>query len=336
LSVSHVVYGLRLVANVAIPGLPPQPYPAEADLRVCLGAETPPVLQFPEPLQFFYSSSETGSHEPPSLRVAMDSSQKYFIFLYSDGVRFAVENHGREVWADWPDELTLEDTCTYLLGPVMGFVLRLRGITCLHASAVALDNYAIALAGSPGAGKSTLAAVFGRYGCPVLSDDVAVLADQEGEFFVQPGYPRVNLWPDSVQTLFGSENALPRITPTWDKRYLALDQSGFRFATECRPLRVVYLLAARESTLRDPVVEDIFGGQALISLVATTYVNYLQDRNMRAREFGALGRLAANIPIRRIRPTTNPSALRDLFAVISEDARRLNAAEDSLTTTPCR
>src|SRR5215469_301127 len=62
---------------------------------------------------------------------------------------------GAEVRARWAAASTFEDAVTYLLGPVLGFVLRLRGRTCLHASAVAVGGQAIALAGSSGAGKST-------------------------------------------------------------------------------------------------------------------------------------------------------------------------------------
>ena len=108
------------------------------------------------------------------------------------------------------------------MGPVIAFTLRLRGVTCLHASCVAVDDRAIALLGRPGAGKSTTAAAFAQLGYSVLSDDVVVLDDRNGQFRVQPGYPRVNLWPDSVHALFGSEDALPPITPTWGKRYLSL------------------------------------------------------------------------------------------------------------------
>ena len=107
----------------------------------------------------------------------------------------------------------------------------MRGVVPLHASAVAVANHAVALVGAPGAGKSTTAAAFAQRGFPVLSDDLAALTERENQFFVQPGYPRVNLWPDSVSALFGSHDALPPITPTWEKRYMALDRDGRHFET---------------------------------------------------------------------------------------------------------
>jgi hypothetical protein len=262
----------------------------------------------------------------------MDPSGEYFVLFYRDGARFAVERHGREVWADWPLGYTLEDACTYLLGPVMGFVLRLRGIICLHASAIIVGIGAIALAGPPGAGKSTLAAAFGRCGFPVLSDDVVALVDKGEEFLVQPGYPRVNLWPDSVSALFGFENALPHITPTWDKRYLALDENGCCFATEPSVLRAIYILGEREPDTVEAIIEEVSEGEAFMTLVANSYVNYLLDRNMRSQEFAVLGRVIAGIPIRRIRPTTNPEDIRSLCGAIATDAMRFGTAEEPQAT----
>ena len=64
-----------------------------------------------------------------------------------------MERHGREIWADWPEDYTLEDASTYLIGSVIAFALRLRGIVCLHASAIAVGGQAIALMGAPGAVK---------------------------------------------------------------------------------------------------------------------------------------------------------------------------------------
>jgi hypothetical protein len=259
----------------------------------------------------------------PNLLVDVLAGGDYFAFFYSDGVRFVVARSGREVWADWPETYTLEDACTYLKGPVMGYVLRLRGVVSLHASAVAIGEQAIALVGSAGAGKSTTAAAFAQRGLPVIADDVVALAEEAGTFLVQSGYPRVNLWPDSVRALFGSEEALPRITPNWDKRFLSLGENGFGFAAKPLPLRAIYLLGTREESLTAPVTIQVAGSQALAVLAANTYVNYLLDRNMRSVEFDLLSRLAATTPIRRVRPLTDPSAVSELCEAISADAKRV-------------
>jgi hypothetical protein len=253
----------------------------------------------------------------------MLAGAKYYGFSYADGARFAVNRQGDEIWADWPENYTLEDACTYLTGPVMAFLLRLRGFTCLHASAIAVGECAVALFGLAGAGKSTTAAAFALRGFSVLSDDVAVLSDMGNRFLVQPGYPRLNLWPDSVCTLFGSEDALPRITPTWDKRYLALNGNDLRFESRPLPLTAIYILGEKEAGLTTPVIEEAAGSDALVTLVANTYVNYLLNQNMRAREFDVLSRLLAGMPVRRVRPTLDLSKIFGLCEVIAADVTRL-------------
>ena len=326
MSVHHLIYGLRIAANRAIPGLVPldEPYP-HCDLLLRMKA----APAFPQaapnsPADFFYRSSCLESDGQPALRVARLAGDSYFGFFYSDGARFAVDREGREVWADWPEGYSIEDAATYLVGPVLGFVLRLRGIIPLHASAIAVEDQAIALVGVPGAGKSTTAAAFAHLGFGVLSDDVVALEDAHDRFLVAPGYPRVNLWPDSVRALLGSENALPRITPTWGKHYLPLeDRNGRRFQSKQLPLGAVYFLGERDPDLTAPVIEEVAAGDALMTLVANTYVNYLLDRDMRHREFDLLSRLVAGIPVRRIRPSDDPSGVLAMCDAVASDARRI-------------
>jgi len=275
-----------------------------------------------EPADTFHANSFDPANDHPNLLVRMLPGGDYWGLFYGDSVRFAVERFGREVWADWPDGYTLEDACTYLVGPVMGLLLRLRGTVCLHSSAVALGDSAIALVGLAGVGKSTTAAAFACAGFPVLSDDVVALADKGGQILVQLGYPRVNLWPDSVRALFGSEDALPRITPTWDKRYIPLGQNGYRFAARPLPLGAIYILDRGEAVLNAPVVEEVSGKQAFIALVANTYVNYLLDQDMRRIEFELLGRVVPGIPVRRVLMPSEPSAIFDLCDAIEADAKQ--------------
>jgi hypothetical protein len=328
-----VVYGLRLAANMALPGLPLQRNSETPDVQIRLKGGWP----FPATLPAFggglYSSSDGGPVRLPNLQVGLSSNREHFGFFYADGVRFAVDRRGSEVWADWPENYTLEDACTYLVGPVMGFVLRLRGTVCLHASAVAIGDRAIALVGSPGAGKSTTAAAFACAGFSVISDDIVAVAHTGDQFLVQLGYPRVNLWPDSVLTLFGSKDALPCITPTWDKRYLPLVQNGHPFASRPLPLGAIYILDSRDAALTAPVVEEVSGEEAFMALVANTYVNYLLDQDMRRTEFDLLSRLVSETPVRRVRSLNDPSAVFDLCEAIAGDAKRVTAYIPANTTS---
>jgi hypothetical protein len=319
-AVWHSIYNLRILAGRAIPGLKPLANPPAAfDLQVHVKGAAAPAFAHPQPADFIYSSPYAGTDEQPSLRVATLGGGCYVAFFYSDGARFVVDRSGREVWVDFPEGYALEDAATYLVGPVMGFVLRLKGIVPLHASAVAVEDHAIAMVGMPGAGKSTTAAAFARLGHPVLSDDVVALEDDGTQFLAAPGYPRVNLWPESVRALLGSENALPLITPTWGKHYLPLD-GGRCFQAKPLPVGVLYLLGDREAGLAYPRIEKVPAGDALLALVANTYVNYLLDRDMRRREFDLLDRLIARVPVRRVRRPDDPAAIFEMCQTIAADA----------------
>jgi hypothetical protein len=320
LPVYHVLYGLRIASNLTIPGLAICDQSEPVDLCIRLKEQEKFTSMFSASLShIFYISPHSGGADETILRVGTFDDGKYIGFFYSDGAQFAIERQGREIWADWPENLTLEDACTYLVGPVIAFALRLRGTTCLHASSIAVGGRAIALLGLPGAGKSTTAAAFAHLGYPILSDDVALLDDRGHRFLVQPGYPRVNLWPDSVRSLFGSEDALPQITPTWAKKYLPLDQNRHRFQAEPLPLGAIYVLAGRKVGLAAPVVEVLAASEAFITLVANTYVNYLLNEEMRTREFHVLERVVAGVPVRRVWTPADPSRLFDLCEAIVSD-----------------
>src|SRR5204862_593604 len=128
--------------------------------------------------------------------------------------------------SEWPPESSLADNLTYVLGPVFGILLRLRGMTSLHASCIQLGDGCLAVLGEPEAGKSTLAAAFALAGNTILSDDITTLERRGDDVFARPAYPRIRLWPESAAVLGVPLECLPQLTPTWEKRYLDLQERG--------------------------------------------------------------------------------------------------------------
>jgi hypothetical protein len=233
----------------------------------------------------------------------------HFRVTYADGAQFAIDAGGSEIHGVAAGDLTLDDLVVYLQSPILGFVLRLRGVTCLHASAAATGGRAFAVVGDAGMGKSTSAAMFARLGLEVLTDDLLALADHGTSFDAQPGLPRVLLWPDSVANLFGSAEALPRIVSTWEKRYLSLSQPGYHFAHSPVPLAAIYVLGERLERGNPPQIRELNGAQALVQLLANTYANDFLTAELRARELEVLGRLVAHVPIRLVRAPNAPAAV---------------------------
>ena len=228
---------------------------------------------------------------------------------YSDGTEFVLDRAGSEVHSFWTPPSTPEDVVTYLLGPVLGLLLYLRGVTCLHASAIACEGAALVFVGPAEAGKSTLAAAYARRDYRVLTDDILVLVRNEHSILAVPGVPRIGLWPQSVEQLWGREDALPRQVETWEKRYFDLDGHGL-FQDSPLPVGAVYLLAQREPNV-EPCIGPLTGTSALLALIANKYVTRISERAQDRRDFVRFSELAGSVPVRRI---TRSDALSDLNA----------------------
>ena len=320
MSYYSAIYGLRIHLSHRVPGLSFSNLQSTSpDIQVDFGV-MPSWLDREQPTKqlWFVRQNEQPGADP---RLIVWRLRDYFHLRYADGTQFVVDKAGTRVWATWPTgTLTLEDTATYLLGPVMGFVLLLRGCVSLHACAVAVDGGAIALVGPAGSGKSTTAAAFAERGYAILAEDVVTLQDRGVEFLVQPGYPSIRLWPSSVEALYGAAATLPRLTPTWDKCYLDLTQEKYEFQQQPLPLAAIYLLGERQED-RAPTTSEIAATERLMSLVANTYATYLMDKTMRAREFEVLGRVLESVPIKRVTPHSDPARIGELCQTIIEDFR---------------
>jgi hypothetical protein len=328
--VSHysLIYGLNVELNKAIPGVACSPLrPSSVDVQISFGLMPTWLDEHQFSKTVWYASPEPEPGAEPRLMI-WKLANGYYQVHYADGTEFLISQACSEIWATWPTQtLSLEDTATYLLGPVLGFVLLLRGCTCLHASAFVIDNQAVALVGPAGAGKSTTAAAFAERGYTILAEDVVTLDDRESRFLVHPAYPCIRLWPAAVKALYGEYSDLPRLTPTWEKRYL--DLTGYRsgFQTEPLPLAAIYLLGERREEASAPAIRELSQSEALISLIANTYATYLMDKKMRAREFELLGRVIRGVPLRKVVPHTNPAHLEKLCELITQDARQTMNSE---------
>jgi hypothetical protein len=191
----------------------------------------------------------------------------------------------------------------YLLGPVIGVILRLRGTVCLHASAIDVDGRAVAFLGCAGAGKSTTAAAFAVRGVPILSDDMLALRGSGDSWVVTPGYPRVRLWPESARAMAAGLRAGALVPPgesgSTTRYHLDLTSEGHRFQRQSLPLGLVYLLDAEDAA--HPIgAAALPSSEALMALVGNTYGGRILDRAQRAAEFDTLGHLVDSVPVRRL------------------------------------
>ena len=336
----YSVFGFSLQSNLRIPGLPLSASRADsAEIQVHMEASPgsdhvsdDDTSHASLPKRLTYVSSYTSEDGQPALRVWEITQGAILHLVYSDGTQFWLDRKGSTVWVSWSELSSLENAASYLLGPVLGLLLRLRGVVCLHASAVAFADRCVAFVGGEGAGKSTTAAAFAKFGFGIVADDIVGLVEREGRFYVLPAYPHLCLWPESVEMLYGSPEALPRLLHNWEKRRLALGEDGTRFEDRSLPLDAVYILGSRR-TQAAPQVSEIPTREVLLSLVANTYATNLIDRDMRGEEFAVLSRLASNIRVRVVHPSDDPARIEDLCWIIRED---FDAQAQNLTRAAIR
>ena len=109
-----------------------------------------------------------------------------------------------------------------------------RGHYALHAATLAGDGLSIAIAGEPGAGKSTLATALCARGARLVTEDLSLIQRQGSDWIVGRGPAQVRLLPDAIER-FQVEGASRR---SYDrKRFVDLPS-----AAAAPALRQVYFL----------------------------------------------------------------------------------------------
>ena len=293
---SHA-FGLRIASDTPIAGLP-EAAEAPAELRIHMGS-LPAVFDPADPAIREVWRSESG---PDADAVTLSASRdgEWLILRYADGTCFVLARSGSEIWTTWPVGGSAASTATYLLGPVIGFVLRLRGLTCFHASGVVIADRAILMLGPAGIGKSSTAAALALRGHRVIGDDIAVILPDEDHWVVLPSVPGVRLWDDMVETLLGRAEALPLLAAGWEKRQLDLRTAPAGFRSDVAvPLGAIYLLS-RAGASGEPVAQRLRGREAFLALVANTYANVLLTAPLRRAEFAVLSSVVRKVPVWRV------------------------------------
>ena len=322
---SYCAYGLSLKANRQIPGLLPLSADREllerTDLQIWferIPTSLKRILASPQTIR--YVSPYRGADGQPALVIWL-LGDGAFRCHYTQGIDYVVSRDGARLWIQWSKTVAESDILSYLLGPVMGFVLRVRGIVCLHASAVAVNRRAVVFIGDVGAGKSTTAMAMGRLGHPIISDDIVPIYENAGLTYAHSGYPRVRLRQPSLSMLSNLNSKRPPLpnVESNGRLHFELISGGYQFQTDPLPISALYLLEEQSAHPNAPRVEPVSLLDGVMGIVANTYCTRFLDRSMRAHELEQLSHLVNRVTVRRLYPHREPSRLAMLCKVILED-----------------
>jgi len=188
----------------------------------------------------------------------------------------------------------------WVLGPIIGLVLHLRGWLVLHGSGIEMTaGTAIAVLGASGQGKSTTAALLVARGHRLVADDLVAIppARRNKGLTTIPGFPQLKLWPDAAAAITHAADSLPRLIPEEDKRAHRLPE---QFAPGPLPLAAIYLLDP-STDAAGHAAEPLTPADACIELIRNAFGARTFDHMDRARRFTQIARVASCIPVYRLR-----------------------------------
>jgi hypothetical protein len=207
-----------------------------------------------------------------------------------------------------------------ILDSVMAFVLNLRGLVVLHASAVVTPFGACAFAATSGVGKSTLAASFQKAGCPTLTDDCLVLESTRGAIYGIPSYANVRLRADSLALVHARPDRTLPVAHYNTKRRV---KTG-GFAIGRHRLTALYCLqrqSVENATNREPVIEAISGAERFMLALRFTFCLDPNDPATLLRQFSQIEQLLSFVPISRLTIPADFAALPRVHEALLSDLK---------------
>lgn len=222
---------------------------------------------------------------------------------------------GRSLTVDAPDSCSDAELHTYLFGPAFAILAQQRGHSALHASAIAIDGAAIAIAGHSGAGKSTTARALVQRGYRFLTDDQLIVESATG--LAHAGYPSTKLWGEAAALLGQQLGDASRVRPGVDKFHL---RAPDEFAAESLPLRAIFVLV-RDGRLAHPAATLLPNANAVATLARFVHcLKVAMALGAGPRIFRWAADLAGRVPVHLVQRPDDPAkvdALVDLLIALS-------------------
>lgn len=295
----YALHGLTLRSALPFPELVAAPSDRSVDVDVRLGA-TPERL------------------ENPRVRgVCFEAAPHEFLISKPGTARFHVRN-GCEISIEIAPAADLAEVRRLFLSSPLAALLLMRGLLPVQASAIATPQGAVLLAAGACVGKSTLAMELNRRGFPLLSDDISVIrCAPDAAAMVEPGYPQIKLWPDTLRRFQIEAAHLPRVRPELEKR---IYDCAATFEPASRHLHRIYIVQRAAAPPQSQLVHPLRGAERGVALISHLYLSaFMLGLDVQSDLVPRIGNLARTIPIAGAVQPGNRFALRELADAIETD-----------------
>lgn len=200
----------------------------------------------------------------------------------------AADTRSVQAWND--PRCDREMLAIFAAGHLQAVILALRGETVLHASAVEVDDGAIAFVADSGTGKSTLAALACARGARFITDDVLRwCATEDGA---------VHGWPGATENRLRRGFAdvfVPGATTRTSSDGRTVWTPPVTTSAMCRVEAVILPRPERHSDRLD--IRRLPAGAALVELSRRPRILGWSDERILAQEFSNLSELVRRVPV---------------------------------------
>ncbi|CQR74733.1 HPr kinase/phosphorylase [Sporomusa ovata DSM 2662] len=290
----YSAFGIQIDSEIMLPELQ-QAWGGPADVIICYGA-VPDKINVPIKTAYCYQAA-VGE-----------------FLLRIDGIAVYYVTNGQQITIQPLGDANYSLVRLYLLGTAMGVLLMQRGLVPIHGSTVAINGCGVVFTGVSGAGKSTMAAALLKKGYSLLTDDVsAVASDQNGVFWVQPGYPQQKLWQDAASMIGIDTMVFDRICEDRDK-YAVPISAGFRRLSI--PITAVYEIVVKPCL--NVSIVPIKGVAKLATIMSNTYrVEFVNGLGLKIPHFKQCANIVKQVQVfRLIRPEDTMSLIRQVTMML--------------------
>jgi len=296
------VHGVIVDSAIAIPEIP-QSRAAFYDVRVELDG-----VPADRPLDWFHAWPARGQgtvRKKPWL--SFGRHDEGYVLRFPELADFDVSASGDRIRCRPAGRLAKSTLRHLLIDQVLPLALSRAGHLVLHASAVHVPRLgAIAFAGQPGFGKSTIAGALGLCGCRVITDDcLVVVRRSSNDLLAVPGYPGLRLWRSAARALgLGARGDVAHYTA---KR--RLDPIALSFRDRPSSLKALFVLGRRLPRSRPSSADLLHARDRLMAVAPYAFLMDVAERAQLSAMFGALTHLVTEVPVVRLRLRDDPRRL---------------------------
>lgn len=199
-----------------------------------------------------------------------------------------------------------------LFAQVLPLAAALAGRELFHASAVALNGFALAFVGLAGAGKSSVAAHLVARGSSLVTDDVLAVEPRDSGVLVFPGTSFAGLDTRELAAMSSAGRArLGARLGRSDKAYLAAPVAEGPLS-----LRALYFLS--RGTRRSISIDQASPSPS--RLLGSGFITYLRSSGHLVRHLDVCARIAAEVPTVEVSAPSSASA-KEIAAAVEAHAR---------------